>query len=137
MGNINFKKYIIKFEKLVVIAGVQKDLLGSIQFVSVKNTAINSSNFAKQMGRIIPTDLVLALDYYGYYKKSSGFYVKQGTEKSSLNGRQLKMMSSIVVHFNSIKMEDIVLLTGDTYIISNFPEFKQMVLSRRGFKNGS
>ena len=136
MGHINFKKYLSKFERVVIVGGFDQGILGVSQFVSVKNSPINSSTFARKMGKLLACDGVLALDYYGYFKKSRGFFEKMKSEKSSLEGRQLKMMQSSVIHFNSIKMEDLVRLTDDSYLLSNFAEFKTKVLEKRGFKNG-
>jgi len=136
MGHINFKKYLSRFEKSIVVKGFTIGVLGTSQFVSVKNSPINSSTFAYKMGKLLNCEEVLALDYYGYFKKSKGFYLKVKKEREQLGGRQLKMVKSAVIHFNSIKMEDLLKITEDSYLLSNFAEFKCKVLKKRGFTKG-
>lgn len=136
MGNINFKKFLSQFEKSV-IDGINKGYFDGVKLISVKNSPINSSNFARGMGRVIMHDAVMALDYYGYYKKSRGFFDRVKEERRTLGGRQLKMINCVVVHFNSIKLEDLASITDNVYVISNFAEFKKRVLFKRGFVNGS
>jgi hypothetical protein len=135
MGHINFKNYLTKFEKEVILAGVVQGIFNTSQWMSVKNNALSSSTFAKMMGRFLPYDEVFVLDYYGYSKKSAGFYNMLKEQRKHTNGQQVKMMQSVVVHFNSIKIEQMAELTSNTYLLSNFTEFKNRVLQKRGFKN--
>lgn len=136
MGHINFKNYLTRFEKEVVLEGVNTGLFSSVQLVSVKNSVMGKSIFAHKMGSIMPYDQNFVVDYYGYRKKSYGFVRKLKEERETIGHRQLKMISAVVVHFNSIKIEDITTLTSSSYLISNFTRFKEMVLEKRGFRNG-
>lgn len=135
MASLNFVKYLRRFENEVFYPGVKSGVIGAIRLVNCRSVPFDTSQFSKGMGKYLPFDEVIVLDYYGYYKKSNGF--RKLAEDLSTSGRQVKSMSALVVHFASIKIEDIVAITSNPYLISKFVEFKKEVLERRGFNGES
>jgi hypothetical protein len=134
VASINFRKYLSKFEKEVIYKGVENDSLGKHILVSCRSVPFDSSNFARAMGRLMPIDIPMAIDYYGYVKKSKGFDRLVKDSLSLSNGQQVKLISVPVVHFASLKIELIAELTESVYLVSKFVEFKNIVLEKRGFR---
>jgi len=132
VASLNFPKYLKKFEKEVILKGVECGTLGNPILVSCRSVPFDTSRFARGMGEYLPYDVPMVIDYYGYYKKSRGF--KKLIAEYDSKEEQLKLMSVPVVHFASLKMEEIAMLTDNVYLISKFVEFKQKVLEKRGFR---
>jgi hypothetical protein len=90
------------------------------------------------MGKRLPYEESMVIDYYGYYKKSKGFFDYASSLSEGNNDRQVKSITSTVVHFASLKIEEIALITSNPYLVSKYVEFKKMVLEKRGFRgNGN
>lgn len=130
MNDQNFKEVLSKFESDVIIRGVQRGKIGREEMVPVRNGKLSKQKFGKMVGVEIDCSLSLAVDYYGHLKKSRGFFsdVQEATPK----GTQARMMKSTVVHFASIKVEDVVELAPD--LVPVFPVLKQELLKKRGFR---
>lgn len=137
MNHLNFRKFLIKFENEVILRGVEQGALGQYELVACRTCKSDKSRFAQAIGKILPYKMPIVIDYYGYYKKSIGFYTLVEEEKKQINNRQIKMVGSTVVHFASIKIEDINHLTDSSYLTSKFAEFKMLVLEKRGFRGKS
>jgi hypothetical protein len=135
MDYITFEDYLSKFEYEVLIKGYELCIFNRTQLVSTNLGVLGNSKFASQMGKLLSYPGILVVDYYGHLKKSYGFIDALKEERKKLNGRQIKMMESVTIHFNSVKIEDIADISKDSFLISNFAEFKKEVLVKRGFKN--
>lgn len=136
MGSVNFKKYLSLFEKEVIMRGVKHGKFGKSTLISVRDGKLSRGSFGKDVGRLMDTPLVIAVDYYGLVKKSKGLVARIRREAEELRGRQLKMVSAPVVHFASVHIEDVAELTVNPYLIGKFVEFKKLMIRKRGFKNG-
>lgn len=138
MASINFVKYLRKFENEIIREGVLRGIIGSNKLITCRPLPFDSSRFARDMGKRLPYEESMVIDYYGYYKKSKGFFVYAESISSGNNSKQLKSITSAVVHFASLKIEDIALITSNPYLISRYVEFKNIVLEKRGFRgNGN
>ena len=134
MNSINFNKYLERFEN-VIGKGVELRLIGREMPISLREGKLYYSRFANFMGRTIGDRTEFAIDYYGYFKKSSGLkdYIKY-TQEEIINN-QIKTINTTVVIFNSIRLEDIKALTNDQYLLWGFIEFKEIILNKRGLGN--
>lgn len=137
MNHLNFRKFLIKFENEVILRGVEQGVLGQYELVACRTCKSDKSRFAQAIGKLLPYKMPIVIDYYGYYKKSAGFYALVEEEQNQISNRQIKMIGSVVVHFASIKIEDINLLTSSSYLTSKFADFKMQMLAKRGFRGKS
>ncbi len=127
---ITAEKYLGLFEKNIIIAGVEKGLVPSNEvMVPVKDGKLDGTPFGKFLGNRFEHEEVLVIDYYGLIKKSAGFIDKYNSFADEVEVRRLK---AHIVHFASIKIEDIVNLDKDLAI--DFPGFKKYLVALRGFK---
>lgn len=138
MASINFVKYLRKFENEIIREGVLRGIIGSAKLITCRPLPFDSSRFAREMGKYLPYEESMVIDYYGYYKKSKGFFSYAESLSQGNNDRQVKSITSNVVHFASLKIEDIALINSNPYLVSKYVEFKRMVLEKRGFRgNGN
>lgn len=126
---ITAEKYLGLFEKNIVITGVEKGLINCNEvMVPVKDGKLDSTPFGKFLGNRFEYDKPLVIDYYGLIKKSGGFIDKY----NSYTDVEVRRLKSSIVHFASIKIEDIVNLDKDLAV--DFPGFKKYLVALRGFK---
>lgn len=118
MTRSDFRKYLGRFEEEVMLSGVREGVLGQIELVAVRDGRLTASSFGKMIGTTVDTNLVLAFDYYGLIKKSVGF--KEKIRK--MKGKQVRLASAHVVHFASVKIEDVLDLSS--VLVGDFPKFK-------------
>ena len=128
-----FKKLVDDFEKNIIVKGIESKRFSKSDTLSTKNCKLANHNFGRSLGDVIDTDFVLIIDYYGYLKRSRGFI--DGIIDSK--GDQLKEITTHVVHFASIKMEDIAAMTSDISVMLDFPRLKHEILVLRGFRKRS
>jgi hypothetical protein len=115
---VAFAKYIKRFENEVVVTGIERRLLGKLGRVSSRRSRLAETAFAALLGDEVDSDVVFAIDYYGFFKKSRGL-------NSNINEGLVT-----VVHFNAIRLETIVHLAPD--IAPGFGSFKKCLLDARG-----
>jgi hypothetical protein len=126
---ITAEKYLELFEKNIVIAGVESNLIVAKDvMVPVKDGRLDNGSFGKFLGNSFSYDKVLVIDYYGLLKKSKGFSDKC----ASYDDIEIVRLRSPIVHFASIKIEDIVNL--DPNLAVDFVGFKKYLVALRGFK---
>lgn len=133
MATLNFHDYLERFEVMIhdaVLAGQ----LGKMELVSVRPPRLESAYFGRVMYSSMDFDEPFAINYYGLIKRSRGFLDQLNEACYELRGKQLKMMETTVVHFASVKMEDLNYLTANEQTIGHFPQFKAMVLGHRNFR---
>jgi len=121
---MDFYEYLKEFEVKVIIQGILLGHFGKIEKISTKQTRL--ALFEKYLGSEIYTEVVMAVDYYGYYKKSSSLI-----DISRDLGSQHKMLDAIIIHFASVRMDQIAKLAA--HLIEGFPHFKNELLYLRGF----
>jgi len=129
MEKTHFRKLVDDFEKNIIVGGVLDKRFTKKADVSTKRNKLLSHDFGKIIGDVVDTKLVLAIDYYGYIKKSEGFLNKL----NSMNPKP-KGMRSYLIYFASIKMEDVVARTNDVRVMLDFPRLKNEILILRGFR---
>ena len=134
MSSINFNKYLERFEAMVGI-GVVAEVIGREMPVSVREGKLYYSRFARFLGTTIDHHAPFAIDYYGYFKKSSGLRKYFIEVQEDMVDQQIKHINTTIVKFNSIRVEDIKALTDDQYLLWGFIEFKDVLLEKRGLGN--
>jgi hypothetical protein len=103
--------------------------------VSVREGKLYYSKFARFMGSSIENQIPLAIDYYGYFKKSFGLIRYLQKIQGEIVDKQIKDVNTTVVIFNSIRVEDIEVISKDEYLLWGFTEFKNTILDKRGLGN--
>lgn len=127
---IGFEKYLQRFEKAIA-RGVEAGMLGTDRMVPVSHGRLASKRIGRLLGDEVESDEVMAIDYYGYTKKSRGFRSRAEEAGKSRKNCQVGALSAKVVHFNGVRLE--VLAKIDLEIVADFAEFKREVLLARGF----
>jgi len=126
---ITAEKYLDLFEQNIVVAGVENKLIAAKEvMVPVKDGRLDTGSFGKFLGNWFDCSSVLVIDYYGLLKKSKGFLDKC----ASYDDVEIRRLKSSIVHFASIKIEDIVNL--DSSLAVDFVGFKKYLVALRGFK---
>ena len=126
---MDFQNILNRFEKEIIVKAVLSEDKAFTKICSVSTKDSKLIDFGLMIGLVIDTDLILTIDYYGYLKKAKGFI-----DKLNKSDEKLKTIDSFLVHFASIKMEDIISVTNDIDLIANFPKLKTEILIKRGFK---
>lgn len=124
-------KFLTEFEQLIA-TGVSTGLIGKEELVSVYGTRLGKTKFGTLLGFIIDSDINFAIDYYGCIKKSNGLIRQILQDKKDFKPGQLYKVFSTVVHFPSIKIEQIAELNSD--FLSSFMQLKKTILQKRGFR---
>ena len=126
-----FKLYQKWFEAAIATA-VSDKVVGKMESVPVLSGKLAKTNFGKRIGLKVDSNFVFAINYYGLFKKSNGFMSHFNETRGRLKGRQIKTISAPVVHFSSLKLEDLAKI--DPNLLTQFAEYKNMILVLRGFK---
>lgn len=127
----DFSEYQKWFEASVSKA-VGDGLVGKLEAVPVLAGKLSRTKFGRSIGSRFITQQVMAIDYYGLLKKSDGFFLFVEDLRSKLKGRQLKIVTVMVVHFASLKLE--VMAKIEPQLLSGFSDYKNAILVSRGFK---
>jgi len=126
---ITAEKYLDLFEKNIVMAGIENKLIEAKDvMVPVKDGRLDITPFGKFLSNWFDYNSVVVIDYYGLLKKSKGFLDKC----ASYDDVEIRRLRSPIVHFASIKIEDIVNLDPDLAV--DFVGFKKYLVALRGFK---
>lgn len=122
-------KYLGLFEENVIVKGVESGLLKDNKImVPIKDGGLDSTQFGRFIGNQFDYDEILVIDYYGLLKKSKGFVDKY----TSFKDLEVKRLKSNVIHFASVKIEDIARL--DKSLMVDFPGFKKYIVDLRRFR---
>lgn len=125
---ISADNYIGLFEENIILSGIEEGILKTNEvMVPVKNGKLDNSNFGKFLGNRFIYNRVMVIDYYGLLKKSGAFIDKY----KSYTEVEVKRLKSGIIHFASIKIEDITNL--DKSLAVDFPAFKNYLVHLRGF----
>lgn len=134
MNDVSFQIAIMDFERAIIMPGILGKVIGKVELIPVRRGKLANTDFGKAVGTELYSDQILAVDYYGYTKKSTGFFQECTTIKSEFPEKQVKMVEAPIVHFASLRIEDIALICTAPEVIAGFPNLKGEVLIRRGFK---
>lgn len=128
---MDFQKYLNKFEVDAVAVGVRRGLLGKEDGVSVRRGKLSAKTFGQNLGPVIDIDDILVIDYYGFQKKSRGFFQRVYAMQRHLPDKQIKNVRAPVVHFGAIKIETLAKVTSDIELLGYFPMFKEQIVKMR------
>lgn len=128
---MDFKDYLKRFETEAILKGVTSQLFAKEELVSVRPGKLSAKAFGRSMGAVIDTDEILVVDYYGFQRKSQGFFNRVNALQRHLKDKQVKTIKAPVVHFGSIKIEVLAKLTDDLELLGGFPKFKDQIIKMR------
>lgn len=124
-----YKNYLSIFEREFVLKGIDAGILGKTMMVSARDGKLFGTEFGDFIcsSGNIDISYPVAVDYYGFVKKSNGFYsnIKQH-EKI-----EIRAMETKVVYFASIKISNISEISQN--LVSEFSGFKKFLVALRGF----
>jgi hypothetical protein len=123
--------YLRLFEKAIAVE-IKKGNFGKNELVSARGSKLAKTGYGRSLGNAIDSKEEFAIDYYGYIKKSRGLLDRIREERKILKASQLKSIQTKVVHFPSIKIDQIA--DFGAFFISGFPGFKKHILKLRGFQ---
>jgi len=121
---------LVWFETILSNA-VSTGSIGMFGFVSCKDQKLAKTRYAKELGLFVPSEIIFAIDYYGYVKKTLGLSNEIAARRKEFLGKQLKAIKTVVVYFASLKIEKITEFSPD--FVRHFPELKRTILKKRGF----
>lgn len=130
-NKFDYAEYRDSFEDKVIKASLNHNDHGSVfkkRKVPAKKGKLYNTEFVGFVGDMFNCEDPIAIDYYGFFKKSSGFIEKM----DSFEDIEVKSMLVPVAHFASIRIEIISDLAPE--LIINFSDYKKYLLSLRGFK---
>jgi hypothetical protein len=130
----NFQQYIENFERRVALLGILSYGLGNMSKIPIRPGKLDDSPISHFLGKQIQTQYLFAIEYYGYLKKSKGFYDYVSQEARFLSDGGCLRITAPVVHFGAIKSKVVADLAPD--LMREFHEFKSVLLEKRGFGNG-
>jgi len=128
-----FQELIADFEKNIIVEGINRKRFVRKAVIPIKHCKLFYQTFGKIIGNTIDTKMILVIDYYGYIKKSKGFLEEINSGKYRKTPSDLR---SHIIHFASIKMEDVAAMTSDVSAQIDFPRLKDQILILRGFRRG-
>lgn len=126
---MDYKKYMTDFEKEVICRGFMDNVFGKRceEIVPLRFGKMSETQFGSFMGKTFVFNKVLAINYYGYFKLSSQIIVIKN-QASKIFG-ELRSIKSPVVHFNSIRIEDVKSFAPQLF--DDFLEFKKYIVGLR------
>lgn len=124
--------YLIQLESLVMVKGFEKGIFKkkAEEIVPLRKTKLHFTKFATFTGSEFEYDKVLAFNYYGLFKISTG--ISKVVEEGRAAFPNVRTIKAKVIHFNSIKIEHIKELAPE--LLNDFPDFKRFLVDLRGFK---
>lgn len=131
MKRSQFKVYQAALERKLITGGLQA--LAKPEMVAVRPGKMSKSKFATFIGNRIRSAYPVVIDYYGHFKKSTGFDTVLNEFRKENKGAQVRMMMALVIHFAAIKVEQLAEIAPE--LVGEFPQFKAAVLKARGFKH--
>ena len=106
MKYLNFLSYLRDFENMVVLGGIKRKCLGSIERVPIRRGKLAHWKFGRLVGQRTNHLEPYAIDYYGHIKKSEGLFLLVEEIRKEIGG-QMKSIDVPVVHFAAVKIEKV------------------------------
>jgi len=128
-----FEVFMKEFETTVLAAAVSAGVMGRREQLPVRPGKLFRTAFGVKLGSSFESSVSFAVDYYGHLKKSTALLQEVAWLREQLRGQQVKSVEGVVVHFASVRMEDVAKYNAT--LVGGFPTFKKAVLDARGFKN--
>lgn len=122
-------EYLNEFENKVIIEGFKKGVFGKRieEIVPLRNGKLTNTGFGSFIGRSFKCGVLLSINYYGLFKLSEE--IINLSEKAGIIFSEIRSVKSPVIHFNSIKLEQIKLLAPE--LLQDYDEFKKYVVNLR------
>lgn len=122
--------YLGRLEKEVILKGYRQGLFvkEASKVVPLRPGKLAETPFGQFVGKVFDFDDLLAINYYGLYKLSSGIIAKVESVSQLFN--DIRSIMAPVVYFNSIKIEHVQQLT-DKGMQLDFPIFKKDLVKLR------
>lgn len=118
-----------QFENNIVILGLSKGICSDKRkVVPLRSGKLDKTAFGRFIGRGFKYPGLLAIDYYGHYKLSSGILDKVKSIEDTFP--DIRCIKAYVVHFSSIKIEQIENLAGKK-AVTDFVEYKKKLVTLR------
>jgi hypothetical protein len=119
-----------RLENKVIIPGLKQGIFDNSpdKIVPLRAGRLDNTPFGNFVGKTFKCGMLLAINYYGHYKLSSG--ILSAIESIEDTFPDVRCIKASVVHFNSIKIEHIEKL-ADKEMIADFAEFKKQLVSLR------
>ena len=126
-----FVDYLLRFEKEIMLEGYLSGLFKGSQekVISLRPGKLDETKLALFLGKEFQSSNVVAFNFYGFHKFSSGL-IKVVNENKNIFPN-IKAIKSGIVHFQSVKIEHIQQLQKD--LLPGFPDFKKFIVNLRGF----
>ncbi|MGD9156824.1 MAG: hypothetical protein PVG39_00320 [Desulfobacteraceae bacterium] len=126
---MNFKDYLCKFERQVIYTGFMMGRFGERkeEIVPLRYGKLSKSEFGEFIEKTFDAGVLLAINYYGLFKLSTEI-IKAAESVRHIFG-EIRSIKSPVVHFNSIKIEDVKELAPELF--PDYLEFKKYIVELR------
>lgn len=131
MDSKEARKYLDQLEQKVMIKGFEVEVFKKkqLEIIPLRKKKLHDTDFAEFVGPEFVYDSVLAFNYYGLFKLSSGG--SKVVDNCKLAFPNIRTMKARVIHFNSVKIEHIKELAPE--LLSDFPDFKRLLVDLRDF----
>jgi len=122
-------EYLREFERRVIVEGFFSSLIGKTEeeIVPLRAGRLAKEVLGQFVGKSFRCDSVLAINYYGLYKLSNGIY--KAVDSVKMLFPDLRSIKSPVVHFNSLKAENVIALAPD--LAPDYEVFKRYIVKLR------
>jgi len=135
MDGKQLKYYLLEFERSVIKLGVERGVFGDgkEEVVPLRSGKLSKEPLGEFVGDIFDSDKVIAINYYGLYKLSRGIF--RAVESVKIMFPDVRSIKSPVVHFNSLKAENIIALAPN--LAPGYDEFKKYIVRLRWYTDGT
>lgn len=125
----HFRQYLNAFEQQVLIYGFQEQVLAwnKLDPVPVRPGKLNPTKFGRFIGNTFECDQLLAFDYYGMVKLSTGITKVVEEHRDLFPG--VKLIKAPLITFASIMKEQVLYLSPD--LVQGFDAFKDHLVQLR------
>ncbi len=123
--------YMDRFEKEIIVKGFEKGIFDTKcdKIVPLREGKFVNTPFGKLIGKTFQCDDLIAIDYYGHYKLSTG--IIQTVKSAEHIFPQVKCIVANIIHFNSIKMSHIKKHIDNAEMELGFSDFKRVLVGLR------
>lgn len=129
---MNKTEYLNQFESKIIVEGFKKEVFGKRieEIVPIRSGKLTNTGFGSFIGRSFKCGILLSINYYGLFKLSDE--IVNISENAKIIFSEIRSVKSPVIHFNSIKPEQVKLLAPE--LLKNYDEFKKYVVNLRWHK---
>ena len=126
---MNYQKYLYEFEKQIICSGFASDYFKKRkeEIVPLRYGKLSKSEFGEFIGKTFNAEILLAINYYGLFKLSTEI-IRAAKSVNHIFG-EVRSIKSQVIHFNSIRIEDVKNLAPE--LVIDYPEFKKYIVGLR------